>query len=202
MPCSERAVYHTTGIMKNMSKAAINATLSIPLYMEYLKTCHIAEREVDALFYALSSARTIARQVRDNENLIILGNFVKDEDIKFDLIFNFQDPDAAKPYDDTYIEQVKKDVKNIDLLEKMLYNLYCAKDSKLSLCNYQATAKLLSSLLKIKDDENKRIEEIINKYNNRGIIYVGEGDGEIDESNRKFSLSKNKSKRNRFKPTK
>jgi len=84
---------------------------------------------------------------------------------KFDLIVNFQDLVESLPYEDKFVEMMKKKVEGDDNLTSML-DMYTNEDSKLSMHNALATADFLSKYIEtdphledIEADYEKRLEE-------------------------------------------
>lgn len=79
-------------------------------------------------------------------------------DYKFDVIFNFQDPDKDLPYEDKYLQKLRE-VFNVQVLKDAL-TMYDASASTMTLHNTDAAAAFLSAYL----ETDPRIDDIKAKY--------------------------------------
>lgn len=149
MPLNERMVYAATGIYRYLPDDKKDITFSMPMFMEYAVDTKICEDWLHALFLASITAREF---YKNNEDCIIIGNLPIN--MKFDMIFNFQDIEVDLPYQDLgimkfieVINQSDADEDSKNFLLKYLVDLYSADASTMPLHNCHATAEFLSNMM-------------------------------------------------------
>lgn len=110
-----------------------------------------------ATFGTIIKAREVYKAAENkHEDIIIIGNM--SPDYKFDVIFNFQDPDKDLPYEDKYLQKLRE-VFNVQVLKDAL-TMYDASASTMTLHNTDAAAAFLSAYL----ETDPRIDDIKTKY--------------------------------------
>lgn len=177
MPLDEKWVYAATAIWDKMDDEIRDHCFAMPMFMETTVVWGRSRNWFDAAFFALKCSEYVYKTAeKEGDPLIIIGNMPKD--FKFDVVFNFQDMEETLPYEDRFMDRIKKALKEIPLvgkesstdsilLEGMVSNLYTAEDSTFSLTNCQATADFLSAYMKseidfkeIEEEYKKALEEI------------------------------------------
>lgn len=153
MPCDEQHIYAASGIFKALPEELKECCFPMPMFMEYLVTTKVANDWIDALFYALLSAKklTIAatQEAQDDakDHLIIIGNVEKGCG-EFDAVFSFQDIEETESYKDVFIEKLTDLVASEAPLVDQLKNLHTVDEVKLPLTNCVASADLISKYIK------------------------------------------------------
>lgn len=164
MPLDEKNTYMAAGIYKGLTAHAKDICFSMPNFMDYAITTKLSQNWEYALFYSILSAEKVYEiSEKENNNLIVIGNMPKK--YKFDLIVNFQDLVESLPYEDKFLEMMKKKVEGEEKLVEMV-DMYGNEDSNLAMHNVLATADFLSKYIEtdphledIEADYQKRLEE-------------------------------------------
>lgn len=161
MPCDEKSVHMAAGIYNALPQEIREKTFPMPWFMDWVVQTNLERNWLSSLFRAFVAAKKIYEKTTDDEDLIIIGNM--DKDFKFDAVFNFQDIEESLPYEDKFIDKIKKIVINEDVLYKYVKNLYGNEDSKMALQNCIATADFLTAYLKT-DGIEKKIKKLNKEY--------------------------------------
>lgn len=160
MPCDEQHIYASEGIWKALPKELKENTFVMPMFMEYLVITKQAKDWVEALFFALLSAKKLYQAAGAEDDLVIIGN--TDAALKFDEVFSFQDIEESMGYKDLFIEKLTTLVKNEELLYNQLINLHTKEESKYNLHNCVASADFISKY--IKTDVKHKLEKLTKEY--------------------------------------
>lgn len=159
MPCDERMVYTAAKIYKELPNDIKDITFSMPMFMDYLISSKVVGNWVYAFFDAMVSMKNIYKTaVKSKDDLIVFGTAPKN--MKFDVIFSFQDDAEQMPYKDNFLHKIKDIVKDEPKLTAYVENLYGAEDSKFNLYNCRASAGFLSEYIKT----DPKLEDIRAKY--------------------------------------
>ena len=157
MPCSEAWTYHATGIYKALPQEVKEITFAMPMYMEYLVDTKISQDWIHAYFDSAVTVKALYKAAQmKNENLVVIGNTIKD--LEFDAVFNFQDEAFDMEYDDKFISKLDELVKEIPELKSYTAGLHEAHESKMPLHNYVATADFITDYLQT-DPQLDRVKE-------------------------------------------
>ena len=160
MPLDEKWVYMANGLYSALPAKVKDKTFTMPMFMQHGIITKLIPNWLWAPFDALVAAKEVYKAAKDDD-LIIIGNC--DKSLQFDAIFNFQDLFEDLPYEDLFLEQVKKDVQSDELLLNTVTNLYTNKDSIMPLHNVAAAADFLTAYL----DTDPKIEQIKKQYKNK-----------------------------------
>ena len=160
MPCDERMTYVAAEIYKNLPNNVKDVTFSMPMFMDYLVSSKIVGNWVVAFYDALISMNRVYK-ASGKENLIVFGTAPKD--LKFDVVFSFQDADQTLSYKDVFLEKIKEMVVEDELLASKVAALYSVDDVKYALTDCSAAAEFLASYLK----SNEKLEEFYEKYKDK-----------------------------------
>lgn len=149
MPLDEKWVYAATGIYKEIEDEMKTLVFFMPMMMEYLIQTKIAPDWATAAVETIYSACQVYEAAGDDD-LVIIGNLPTS--YKFDIIHNFQDIEEALPYKDLFIEKLSEvchdTLPDTDIVFKYIDNLHKAEESDLALQDCEATAHLISAILK------------------------------------------------------
>ena len=157
MPCNERMTYAAARIFKEMPIELKEITFMMPLFMDYYMEVNKDAQPIHALFNALLGAQSLYNAA-GSKDLIIFGNVNKN--MKFDVVFSFQDSEMSMEYEDKFIALVKEKVAEYEQLTKYINNLYTKEDVVFQLTNCVSTAGFLTDYIKT----DPKLEEIKAKY--------------------------------------
>lgn len=160
MPLDEKWVYMANGLYSALPQEVKEKTFAMPMFMQYSITTKATPNWLYAQFDALVAVKSVYKAAQDGD-LIVIGNC--DKDMKFDVIFNFQNLTEDMPYEDLLLEKSKELVKEDKQLLSYLTNLYTNEDSKMPLHNISAAADFLAAYL----DTDPKIEQIQKQYQDK-----------------------------------
>lgn len=163
MPLDEKWSYVATELWKHLSDKAKENSFAMPMFTEWqLKTkkmvvgADLPPHWNVATMGSIIKAREIYKiQDSAKKDFILFGNI--SPDYKFDAIFNFQDTEEDKAYEDKYIEKLKAALGD-DLAP--YFNFYPSTASKMPLHNVEAAAAFLSAYI----ETDPHLDEIKAKY--------------------------------------
>ena len=148
------------GIYNALPVEARDKTFAMPMFMQYCITTKLSQNWLYATFDALVAAKSV-HKAAEKGDLILIGNCPKD--MKFDIIFNFQDIYDDMPFEDKLMEKTQDLVKKDPELTKYVSNLYTNEDSVMPLHNINATADFLAAYLQT----DPKIDQIKKEYQER-----------------------------------
>ena len=161
MPVYDTHEDFTYAIYSKMPHEIKDQTFGMNMYNTYLKTIKKNVNPLETYFATLMTAEKICENLKEDENIIVLGNMPKK--YKFDAIFSFQDNLEALPYEDKWLKKVAEVIQdtNEELLTKYFdWPFYSAEDSQLNLTDCVATADFLAAYLQT----DARLDRIQNEY--------------------------------------
>ena len=174
-PLDEKYSYIATALYKALDQSVKDNTFVMPMFSEWqMATKHMILGDDlpihwnVATFGSIVKAREMYKiQEEAHKDFLLIGNI--SPQYKFDAIFNFQEIEKDLPYEDQYIDKLRKVFADVEVLAKNL-ELYGADASKMTLHNIEAAAAFLSSYMQtdphLDDIKLKYIETLRFKENN------------------------------------
>lgn len=147
MPCDEQHVYAAAGIYKALPSEMKECCFPMPMFMDYLIQNKIVGNWIFAFFDALASMKSVYKTaVANGDNILVIGTAPKD--FEFDAVFSFQDIEETMDYQDLFLDKIiKPSVKEDDLLNQMVSNLYELSDVEFTLTDCIASADFLTAYM-------------------------------------------------------
>ena len=168
MPVYDTHEDMTYAIYSKMPHEIKEKVFGMNMYATYLKTIKKNTNPLETYFDTLMTVEKIYENLKEDEDIIILGNMPKK--YKFDAVFTFQDNIETLPYEDkwlTKVEELIQDANDEILTKYFVTPFYSEEDSQMDLTNCTATADFLAAYLqtdpkldKIKREYEEKIKEI------------------------------------------
>lgn len=162
MPCDEQHVYAATAIYQALPADVKKQTFAMPMFMQYIVTVRHLNNWVEAFFDTFLGMKAVYKTAeQEKDDLIVIGNAPRN--LKFDVVFNFQDIEEALPYEDKFLEKIKEICSDEPVLLRTIADLHKADESIFALMNCTATADFLAAYLQT----DPHLEEIKAKYQDK-----------------------------------
>lgn len=147
MPCDEQHVYAAAGIYKALPSEMKECCFPMPMFMDYLIQNKIVGNWIFAFFDAFASMKSVYKTaIANGDNILVIGTAPKD--FEFDAVFSFQDIEETMDYQDLFLDKIiKPSVKEDDLLNQMVSNLYELSDVEFALRDCIASADFLTAYM-------------------------------------------------------
>lgn len=178
MPIDEQHTVAATEIYKDLPNEIREKTFSMPMYMQYLVSTHIAKYWEYALVDTMYASNKLLSALDKKDDYLLIGN--APAAVEFDAIFNFQDIEFDEKYEDKFLKKVAELVKADETLYNLVSNLHTADESKMCLHNCLATADFLAAYM----GTDPRLDKIKEKYEETLKFKEKSGHGSIFKNNR------------------